>query len=144
MHWNASDLQQQQQQPFYGPLSGKNPVEPVPEETLTTHHPDHHPIFISFFHLPRSIASSLFKLHAWQSFCTTSFHVLFGHGKSECFLTLDKMSITSSVEYDSRIGCFLGDVTLREHTHVATHCLVFMIAGITYTLQTNSCILLHQ
>jgi len=43
-----------------------------------THHPDHHPIFISFFHLPRSIASSLFKLHAWQSFCTTSFHVLFG------------------------------------------------------------------
>jgi len=42
-----------------------------------THHPDH-PIFISFFHLPRSIASFLFKLHAWQSFCTTSLHVLFG------------------------------------------------------------------
>jgi len=40
------------------------PGEPVPEETLAwtpTHHPDHHPIFISFFHLPRSIASSLFK-----------------------------------------------------------------------------------
>ena len=31
-------------------------------------YPDHHPIFISFFHLPRSIASSLFKLRAWQSF----------------------------------------------------------------------------
>jgi len=43
-----------------------------------THHPDHHPIFISFFHLPRSIATSLFKLRAWQSFCTTSFHVVFG------------------------------------------------------------------
>ena len=41
-----------------------------------THHPDCHPIFISFFHLPRSIASSLFKLRAWQSFCTISFHVL--------------------------------------------------------------------
>jgi len=53
------------------------PSEPVPEETLT-HHPDHHPIFISFFHLPRSIASSLFKLRAWQSLRTTSFHVLFG------------------------------------------------------------------
>jgi len=39
------------------------PGEPVPEETLT-HHPDHHPIFISFFHLPRSIPSSLFKLCA--------------------------------------------------------------------------------
>ena len=43
-----------------------------------THHPDHHPIFISFLHLPQSIASSLFKLRAWQSFCTTCFHVLFG------------------------------------------------------------------
>ena len=43
-----------------------------------THHPDHHPIFISFFHLVRSIASFLFTLRAWQSFCPTSFHVLFG------------------------------------------------------------------
>ena len=43
-----------------------------------THHPDYHPIFISFFHLQRSIASSLFKLRAWQTFCTTSLHVLFG------------------------------------------------------------------
>ena len=32
-----------------------------------THQPDHHPMFISFFHLLRSIASSLFKLCAWQS-----------------------------------------------------------------------------
>jgi len=31
-------------------------------------YPDHHPIFISLFHLPQSIASSLFKLHASQSF----------------------------------------------------------------------------
>jgi len=52
-----------------------------------THHPDH-PISISFFHLPRSIASSLFKLRAWQSFCTTSLHVLFG-------LPLDLESSTS-------------------------------------------------
>jgi len=42
------------------------------------HHPNHHPVFISFFHLLRSIASSLFKLRAWQSFCTTSVHVLLG------------------------------------------------------------------
>jgi len=33
---------------------------------------DHHPIFVSFFHLLRSIASSLFNSHAWQSFCTDS------------------------------------------------------------------------
>jgi len=41
-------------------------------------YPDHQPSFISFFHLPRSIASSLSNLHAWQSFCTTSVQVLFG------------------------------------------------------------------
>ena len=34
--------------------------EPVPEETFT-HPPSYHPIFISFFHLLRSTASSLFK-----------------------------------------------------------------------------------
>ena len=44
----------------------------------STHHPDRHAVFISFFHLPRSIASSVFKLRAWQSFCTTSLDVLFG------------------------------------------------------------------
>jgi len=43
-----------------------------------THHSDHHPIFIRFFYLLQSIASSLLKLRAWQSFCTTSPHVLFG------------------------------------------------------------------
>jgi len=35
-------------------------------------------VCVCVFHLPRSIPSSLFKLHAWQSFCTTSLHVLFG------------------------------------------------------------------
>jgi len=68
----------QQQQPFYGPLSGTTRVRWYQKKYSPTHHPDHHPIFISFFHLPRSIASSLFKLRAWQSFCTTSLHVLFG------------------------------------------------------------------
>jgi len=68
----------QQQQPCYGPLSGTTRVSRYQKKHSPTHHPDHHPTFISFFHLPRSIASSLFKLLAWQSFCTTSFHVLFG------------------------------------------------------------------
>ena len=68
----------QQQQPFYGPLSGTTRVSQYQKKHSPTHHPDHHSIFISFFHLPQSIASSLFKLCAWQSFCTTSFHVLFG------------------------------------------------------------------
>jgi len=59
-------------------LSGTTWVSQYQKKHSPTHHPDHHPIFISFFHLPRSIASSVFKLCAWQSFCTTSLHVLFG------------------------------------------------------------------
>jgi len=57
----------QQQQPFYGPLSGTTRASGYQKKHSPTHHPDHHPIFISFFHLPRSIASSLFKL-IWFSF----------------------------------------------------------------------------
>jgi len=72
----AIQQQQQQQQSFYGPLSGTTRVSRYQKKHSPTHHPDHHPI--SFFHLLRSIASSLFKLPAWQSFCTTSLHVHFG------------------------------------------------------------------
>ena len=64
---------QQQQQQFYGPLSGTTRVSWYQKKHSPTHHPDHHRIFISFFHLPRCIASSLFKLRAWHSV-----HVLFG------------------------------------------------------------------
>ena len=64
---SCGQQQQQQQQPFYGPLSGTTWVSLHQKKHSLTHHPDHHPIFISFFHLPRSIASSLFKLRAWQS-----------------------------------------------------------------------------
>jgi len=39
---------------------------------------DHQSSFISFFHLLKTIASSLFNLRVWQSFCTTSVQVLFG------------------------------------------------------------------
>jgi len=74
----SGNLELTKQQSFYGPLSGTTRVSQYRKKHSPTHHPDHHPIFISFFHLPRSIASSLFKLHAWQSFCTTSLHVLFG------------------------------------------------------------------
>jgi len=61
----------------YGHLSRTTRVSRYQKKHSPTHHPDR-PVFISFFHLPRSIASSLFKLRAWQSFCTTSLHVLFG------------------------------------------------------------------
>ena len=64
-----------QQQLFYGPLSGTTRASQYQKKHSPTHHADHRPIFISFFY--RSIASSLFKLRAWQSFCTTPLHVLF-------------------------------------------------------------------
>ena len=78
-----------------------------------THHPDRHPIFIIFFHLPRSIASSLFKLRAWQSFCTTSFHVLFGlplglepsTSYSVHFFTQSVSSFRSTCPYHCSLFC---------------------------------------
>jgi len=56
------------QQPFYGPLSGTTRVRRYQKKHSSTHHPDHHPIFISFLYLPWSTASSLFKLCASQYF----------------------------------------------------------------------------
>jgi len=61
---------------FY--LSRTTQVSRYRKKHSPTHHTDLHPIFISFFHLLQSIASSLFNLCAWQSFCTTSVQVLFG------------------------------------------------------------------
>ena len=84
-----NSLQQQQQQPFYGPLSGTTRVSRYKKKHSPTHHPDHYPIFISFFHLLRSIASSLFKLRAWQSCCTTSLLLnLKGKGKPRILRTV--------------------------------------------------------
>ena len=60
-----SSLRKQQQQPFYGPLSGTTWVSWYQKKQSPTHHPHHHPTIISFFHLPRSIASSLFKLRVF-------------------------------------------------------------------------------
>ena len=42
------------------PLSRTTLVSRYQKKHLPTHHPDHHTVFVSFFHLPRSIASSLF------------------------------------------------------------------------------------
>jgi len=56
------------------PLVRDYPGEPVPEETLT--HPPSSSS--SLYQLLPSTTIHLFKLYAWQSFCTTSLHVLFG------------------------------------------------------------------
>jgi len=99
---------------FYGPLSGTTRVSWYQKKRSPTHPPDRHPIFISFFHLPRSIASSLFKLRAWQSFCTTSVHVLFG---------LPLIFHT-----------FLHPISLLFATHAHTIATYFAVVSILYHL----------
>jgi len=108
--------QQQQQQPFYGPLSGTTLVSRYQKKHSPTHHPDHHPVFINFFHLPRCIASSLFKLRAWQCFCTTSFHVLFGL----------PLGLEPSTSYSNQ--CLL----FAAHAHTIATC--FAVVSILYHL----------
>jgi len=66
VNWPPRNEHNNTKQPFYGPLSGTTRVSRYQKKHSPTHHPEHHSIFISFFHLPRSMASSLFKLHAWQ------------------------------------------------------------------------------
>jgi len=104
---------QQQQQPFYGTFSGTTRVSWYQKKHSPTHYPDHRPIFISFFHLPWSIASSLFQLRAWQSFCTISFHVLFGlplglepsTSYSIHFFTQSVSSFRSTCPYHRNLFC---------------------------------------
>ena len=70
--------EQQQQRPFNGLRSGTTRVGWYQKKHSPTHtHPDHHAFFITFLHLQRSMASSLFNLRAWQSSRTTSFQVFF-------------------------------------------------------------------
>jgi len=112
---------QQQQQPFYGPLSGTTQVSWYQKKHSPTHHPDH-PIFISFFHLPRSIASSLFKLRAWQSFCTTYVHVLFGLP-----LGLEPSTSYSTHFFTQSLSCFCN--TCPYH-HNLFYCSISIISSI--------------
>jgi len=119
-------VQRQQQRPFYGPLSRTTWVSRYQKKHSPAHHPGHHPIFISFFHLPRSIASSLFKLRDWQSFCTTSFHVLFG-------LLLGLESSTSYIPYISSSNqCLL----FAAHAHTIAAC--FALVSSIPSLSLNS------
>ena len=68
-----------QQQPFNGRLSRTTRVGRYQKKHSPTHtHPGQRTPFITFLHLQRSTASSLFSLRAWQSSLTTSFQVLFG------------------------------------------------------------------
>lgn len=51
----------------------------------------------------------------------------------DCIIIMDEISITPRLCYDISTGTYVGNVTLPEHdtTEVATHVLVFMLAGIS-------------
>ena len=80
--------------------------EPVREETFT--HPPSWSSSSLYQFLPStwSIASSLFKLHAWWSFCTISLHVLFH---------LVLINILVIVTYDMVAFCLQLCATLVQH-----------------------------
>jgi len=105
------------------PLSGTAQVSRYQKKHSPTHHPDRHITFISFFHLPQSIASFLFKLRAWQSFCTTSLHVLFGLP-----LGLEPSTSYSTHFFTQSTGCLLFA------THVHTIATFFAVVSVLYHL----------
>ena len=83
---------------------------PVPEETFT--HPTSWSSSNLYQLLPSTTihrASSLFKLYAWQSFCTTSLHVLFGLPLGMDPFVLDKMLLNDFCynEIQTMFGVFL-------------------------------------
>jgi len=70
------------------------PGRPVPEEAFTHSHPSwSSDILFNFPHLLRSIAFSLFSLHARLSSLTTSLQVLFGHPLHPILTFLQHMPI---------------------------------------------------
>ena len=105
---------QQQQQPFNGRLSGTTRVGQYQKKHSPDHtHPGQRTSFITFLHLQRSMASSLFSLCAWQSSRTTSLQVLFGPplglepSTSHCmhFFTQSSSSFRSTCPYQRSLFC---------------------------------------
>ena len=108
------DSQQQQQQPFNGRLSGTTRVGRYQKKHSSAHtHSGQRTSFITFLHLQRSTASSLFSLCAWQSSRTTSFQVLFGltlglepsTSYSMHFFTQSSSSFRSTCPYQRSLFC---------------------------------------
>ena len=83
------------------------------KHSLAHTHPGQRTSFITFLHLQRSTASSLFSLRAWQSSRTTSFQVLFGlplglepsTSYSMHFFTQSSSSFHSTCPYQRSLFC---------------------------------------
>lgn len=55
----------------------------------------------------------------------------FGPHEKDCVLVMDEMAITPGTSYDTSLKKYFGNVTLPDHSGLATHVLVFMLGGIT-------------
>jgi len=105
---------------------------------LITDHPDHLPIFISFLHLPQSIASSLCKLRAWQSFCTTSVQVILGlpvglepsTSHSIDFFTQSVSSFGNTCPYHRNLFC----CSISIISSIPSHSLNSLLGALSFTL----------
>ena len=106
--------QQQLRRPFNGLWSGTTRVGRYQKKHSPTYtHPDHHASFITFLHLQRSMASSLFNLRAWQSSRTTSFQVFLGlplglEPSTSCsihFFTQSSSSFRNTWQYQRSLFC---------------------------------------
>ena len=119
--------QQQQQLPFNGRLSATTRVGRYQKKHSPAHtHPGQRTSFITLLHLQRSMASSLFSLHVWQSSRTTSFQVLFGlplglepsTSYSMHFFTQSSSSFRSTCPYQRSLFCC--NIMLC-HLHLVSH-----------------------
>ena len=118
-----------QQQPFNSRLSGTTRVGGYQKKHSPAHtHPCQHTSFVTFLHLQRSTASSLFSLRAWQSSRTTSFQVLFGlplglepsTSYSMHFFTQSSSSFRSTCPYQRSLFCcnILHNILLSQYHYI--------------------------
>jgi hypothetical protein len=76
------------------------------------------------------------KFNSGTSILTEVFNFLkikvesFNEIQKDCVFVLDEMAITPGKYYDTSMNMYFGDVTLPLHAGIATHVLVFMLAGI--------------
>ena len=90
-------------------------------------HPSHILIIIQSLSASSSYHSILLKLHAWQSFCTTSFHVLFGlllglelsTSYSIHFFTQSVSSFRSTCPYHCNLFCCSISIISSIHLHLS-------------------------
>jgi len=102
-------------QPFYGSLDfvWDTQVSQCQKKLFIHTYPDHQSTIICFLHLLRSMASPLFNLRDWQSFCTTSLQVFFGQplglapstSYSIHFFTQSLSSFCSTCPYHRNLFC---------------------------------------